>query len=481
MPPGACRLLLPVVLLASCGAPATIDAADAPVEPTAASIANAVDPIVRRAITDEGVPGVAFVFVHGDRIVYQQGYGMADRERREAVDVERTVWPLASVSKLFTGVAALQLVDRGQLTLDANVNDRLRRIKVPAQGHPSITLAQLLAHTSGLDELPGRQFDPDKGPPPSLAEFLASRLVRYRAPGLFTAYSSYGIALAGVAIEDAGGVSYDEFVRRNILEPCGMKSARIMQRRGDEKGVATPYEIDDGRATPIAYEWYVTTPTSSLVASAPDMARFAMLHLADGRCGDQHVLSEKLTRAMRSQQATIHPAVPGWGFAFQLDVENGRHLAEHGGDIGGFSALFTLIPEERAAFFIVNHGEGSDLRFRVKSVLLDALYPHVEPRVVPEPNPARAAQLREYQGRYRSSLACHTCTDVGPGQDFELGANADGTLELWDSKWVPLERDLFVRADGERLLGFGRDTDGRIAVLSGGSWRVLDRVPDAPR
>ena len=100
-----------------------------------------------------------------------------------------------------------------------------------------------------------------------------------------------------------------------------------------------------------------------------------MLHLADGRCNGRKILSESLSRSMRTQQATIHPAVPGWGYAFQLDVDNGRQLAEHGGDIGGFSSLFAVIPEERSAFFIVNHGEGHDLRFRVKRALLDALYP----------------------------------------------------------------------------------------------------------
>jgi len=470
--------------LVACDSPSSTssDASPAPppvavqAAPTASAIASAVDPIIRRALIDEEIPGAAFVFVHGDQVVYAQGYGMADQERRVAVDIERTVWPIASVTKLFTGVAALQLVDSGDLGFDQDINRYLRQLAVPAQGYPPITLAHLLSHTSGLDELPGRQFDPDKGPRPSLGEFLKDRLVRYRAPGLYTAYSSYGMALAGVAIEDASGLPYDEFVRRRILEPCGMTTARIMQRRGDEQGVATPYAIEDGHATPGQHEWYVTTPTSSLVATAADMARFAMLHLADGRCKDRQILSESLARSMRTQQATIHPAVPGWGYAFQLDVDNGRQLAEHGGDIGGFSSLLTLIPEERSAFFIVNHGEGNDLRFRVKRALLDALYPGPQARAVPKADPARLPGLREYEGRYRSSLACHSCRDVGPEQDFEIAVRADGVLELWGQEWLPLERDLFVRADGERLLGFGRDKLGHVEVVSGGSWRVADRL-----
>ena len=478
--------VLPVVVsatLVACGSGSDAGPAQAAAKsaPSAEAIAHAVDPVIRRALAEEGIPGAAFVFVYEDQVVYAQGYGMADQERRVAVDVERTVWPIASVTKLFTGVAALQLVDSGDLALDQDINRYLRQIAVPSQGYPPITLAHLLSHTSGLDEIPGRQFDPDSSPPPPLAKFLDGRLLRYRAPGLYTAYSSYGVALAGVAIEDASGLTYEEFVRRRILEPCGMNTARIMRRRGDERGVATPYAIEDGHATSIPYEWYVTTPTSSLVATATDMARFAMLHLADGRCNDRKILSESLSRSMRTQQATIHPAVPGWGYAFQLDVDNGRQLAEHGGDIGGFSSLFAVIPEERSAFFIVNHGEGHDLRFRVKRALLDALYPGPPAHVVPKTDPALTPSLREYGGLYRSSLACHSCREVDPEQDFEVAVGADGVLELWGQEWVPLERDLFVRTDGERLLGFARDKRGQVAVVSGGSWRVADRLPATPR
>ena len=478
-----CAMVLAAQVASGAASSETVDSKPLPAaggaETTASTIANAVDPIIRRAMSEEGIPGAAFIFVHADRVVYAQGYGMADLEKRVPVDVERTVWPIASVTKLFTGVAAMQLVDGGDLVLDQDINRSLRQVTVPAQGYPPITLAHLLAHTSGLDELPGRQFDPDKGSPPRLGKFLDGRLVRYRAPGLYTAYSSYGIALVGVAIEDASGLTYEEFVRRRILAPCDMTTARIMQRRGDEQGVATPYEMEDGRATRVAHEWYVTAPTSSLVSSVPDMARFAMMHLADGRCGGEQVLSARLAQAMRTQQATIHPAVPGWGYAFQLDVHNGRQLAEHGGDIAGFSSLLVLIPGERSAFFIVNHGQGNDLRFRVKSALLDALYPGPKAHAVPRADPARAAGLGEYAGRYLSSFACHTC-DADPEQDFVVSVRDDGALELWGQEWLPLERDLFVRADGERLLGFARDNRGRVAVVSGGSWRVADRVERNP-
>ena len=106
--------MLTCVALAACGARTLANPESQAASPPAAippalqaeTIASTVDPLIRSALAEEGIPGAAFVFVQGDRVVYAQGYGTADRERGAPVDVERTVWPVASITKLFTGVAA---------------------------------------------------------------------------------------------------------------------------------------------------------------------------------------------------------------------------------------------------------------------------------------------------------------------------------------------------------------------------------------
>lgn len=476
-------LLLTILLLAACAQ----SQLPAPVLPAAScetparsakakEVAAIVDPIIREAIERGGVPGAAFVFVEDGRVVYERSYGFADRELGRAANGE-TLWPLASVSKVFIAAAALREVDRGALALDAPINDALRRVEAPSSYGVPVTLAHLLSHRSGFDEIPGRQFDPKAGSAPELAQFLSTRLKPYRAPGEVAAYSTYGIALAAVAVADSSGIKYPEYLKSHLFAPCGMNSTRFMMKPGDEVGVATPYEVDDGVARPIPYEWYVTAPTSSLVATTGDVARFMIMNLNGGLCGNTRILSEPLARAMRTQQTAIHPRVPGWGYGFQIDGENSRWLAEHGGDIGGFSALLTLIPGERAGFFIVSHGEGTDLRFRVKQALIDGLYPDPDRVVLPRPDPKDREKLQQYAGRYRSSLACHTCSERR-GEDFELTVPGDGTIELWHQRWVPVARDLFMRDDGERMLAFGRDARGRISVVGAGSWRVAERIED---
>ena len=102
-----------------------------------------------------GIPGAAFVFVRDGRTVYERGYGVSDVSDGTPVDPAETIWPIASITKLITSVAALQLVERGLLALDEDINRYLVRVQVPSQGYPPLTLRHLLSHTSGLDELPG--------------------------------------------------------------------------------------------------------------------------------------------------------------------------------------------------------------------------------------------------------------------------------------------------------------------------------------
>jgi CubicO group peptidase (beta-lactamase class C family) len=275
------------------------------------------------------------------------------------------VWPIASITKTVTALAALQLVADGRIKLDDDLNRYLKRLQVPAQGYAPLTLRHILSHTGALDEIPGRRYDGKQAP--DMAEFLKDKLVRLSRPGKLTAYSTYGIALAGVLIEDVSGQSYADYLKQHIFTPAGMSSARAMLRQGDEKGVATPYEIDDGHATAIQYEWYQTPPTSSMVATAADMGRLLLcISRMDARVATSCCRLHCRARCMSSRRR-IHPDLPGWSLGFQLDNSNGVAMVEHGGDIAGFSALFTLMPDKHEGFFIVNHGESGDLRYRVQA------------------------------------------------------------------------------------------------------------------
>ena len=158
-----------------------------------------------------------------------------------------------------------------------------------------------------------------------------------------------------------------------------------------------------------------------------------------------------------------------------LDRVNGRDVAEHGGDIGGFAGLLVVVPEERLGFFIMHHGEGSSLRFKLRQMLLDQL----APGQAAAPVALAGVDLAPYAGTYRASFNCHSCADRPPVPEFAVTVEG-GALGLWGDRWLPIARDLFAREDGRAKLAFVRDGAGRVVALSGGSWRVGERIADAP-
>jgi CubicO group peptidase (beta-lactamase class C family) len=427
---------------------------------------DSIDSQIESALRKSGTPGAALVIVRDGKIIHARGYGYADPESHLTATPD-TVWPMASITKVLTAIGTMQLVQSGKISLVADVNKNLKRVHVPDTFPKPITVGDLLRHTSGLDEIPGRRFENGNDVPP-FDKFLAQHLVRYRAPGDFASYSSYGMSLAGLLIEDVSGLNYSEYIDAHIFKPLEMKSARIMTKAGDEKGLATPYEIEDGKAQRINYEWYATPPVASAVVSANDMAKL----LIDLTSDKPKLLSRSTLQQMFSTQATLHPSVPGWGYGFQLDDFDGNKIAEHGGDIGGFAGLLSIVPEKRFGMFIMHHGEGSSLRFDVRKAILEKYFPG-DAKV---PNPIRNVDLKPYAGKYRASFQCHTCSDPPDVPEFEVTINKDDTLQLWGSRWIPIGKDLFARDDGRARLAFVRDAKEKVVALSGGSWRVGERL-----
>ena len=452
-------------------------AATPPKTISSTDLAGLLDPVFERGMEDERIPGAAFALVADGRIVWSRGYGVIDAETRAPVSPGSTRWPFASITKVVTATAVVQLAERDRVRLDADANDFLRSVRVPATYAAPVTVADLLRHTDGFDEIPGR-LAPNREAVQPLREFLRGRLLRVAPPGGITRYGSYGIALAGLLVEDVTGVPYADYVRTEILAPLGMTRSSIGVPAGAEASLATPYADEDGQTRAIAPEWYHTPPTSSLVGTVEDMARFAIAHLDDAG-GGAGILGPAARRRMQEQHATVHPAMPGWGLGWQLDDANGLRVLEHGGDIGGFAALVVLVPDERVGFVVVHHLEGSTLRFAVKRAILDRYFPDRRALHAPKPSPtASAERARRFAGEYLANNYCRSCPGgAASAQRFAVEALPDGTLRLWDTRWIETAPLLFVSEDGKRRIGFREDESGRIVAISAGSWKVLERSP----
>lgn len=189
------------------------------------------------------VPGGALAVVKNGKLVYARGYGWADREKRQAAQAD-SLFRIASISKPFTAVAVLQLVERGKLRLDDRAFDLLKLAPVVAKGDApdprlaKITIRQLLQHSGGWDR--EKSFDP-MFRPGQIAETVGSpaparpdAVIRYMLgkpldndPGTHYAYSNFGYCVLGRVIEKVSGLGYEEYVRKNVLAPAHITTMRI--------------------------------------------------------------------------------------------------------------------------------------------------------------------------------------------------------------------------------------------------------------
>jgi CubicO group peptidase (beta-lactamase class C family) len=450
--------------------------------PDSVAVARLVDSLVPAAMRDEHLPGAVVAVVANGKLLFARGYGVADLESRRPVSPESTIFRIGSISKVFTATAVAQLADRGRLDLRADANRYLTRLTLPASGDRPVTAWHLLTHSAAFDEVrPGTQAERESLLLP-LDRFLRGKLVRLGAPGEVTSYSTYGMTVAGMLVEDVSGLAFEEYLRRNLWMPLDMDHTSIRIPVADRRLAATLYDVDSGKVVRAPWEWYHTTPASSINSTALDMARFMATMLNGGTLPTSFgpglgrtVLSPRMTREMLAQQLTMHPQLPGFGLGWQLSDANGERVVEHGGDVAGAASLVTLLPDRGVGLFVASHREGSSLRYTLRQALLDRFYPRAatSPVVAMHHDGARA---KRYAGHYRASIFCHSCAQPMPVFEADVTANPDGTISLNNATWVEVADGFFRSADGTRRIGFRTDAGGVVTHFSAGSFQVMERV-----
>jgi len=445
-----------------------------------AELAGFVDTLITGQMAKENIPGAVFLLVQNGKVLYQRGYGFANISRLQPVNPETTIWRIGSISKVFTATAVVQLADRGRYRLTDDVNRYLTRFKIPATFPQAVTFEHLLTHTAGFDEIrPGTRAETAAGLLP-LGDFLANKLIRLRPPGRTISYSTYGITLAGYLVEQVSGTDFEAYLARNIWAPLGMTRTNIAVPDSLRADLAQGYEYDAGVNKLADWEWYHTTPASSINASAADMGRFIIAHLQDGRYGRTRIMSESAARDMHRQHVTSHPRLAGFAYGFYEAFTNGERLLEHGGNVEGFSAQLTLIPTRGIGFFIASQHEPARLRDVVQAALLDHYFPaSKKDETAPVPIPGYRERAPHFAGTYELNQFCHSC---GSGRReytrFEVKANPDGTISITRNPepFVEVEPLFFQRVRGTGGVAFREDASGRVTLMAGDSWIVLERI-----
>ena len=327
-------------------------------------------------MADLHVPGVTIAAISAGHIDWARGYGVA--ELRGSAVTPKTLFSAESMSKPVTALAVLKLYEQHKIKLDRNVNDYLKRWKLPESSLPgpkTVTVRQLLTHTSGIGTHNGELYDPSK-PLPTLLNDLdgvpPSRTPAVRieeTPGVKFHYANGGYEVLQLLIEDVTGESFTSFVDENILKPAGMtRSSYAVPLSDNLAGQAATAYLGDHAIPPRKY--YNSNAAGGGLWSTPtDMAKLSIEVQREYDGTSSKILKQSTIRQMLVPGPEMMPGMLQ-GLGFVIGGKAGAHFMEHGGSGIFHNEMVAYFQGERNGLVVM--ASGSSAGVLVEEVLRSA-------------------------------------------------------------------------------------------------------------
>ena len=319
---------------------------DSRIDPRMGAALREVETTLAADFAKDGVGGLSIGVVSGKQLVWSRHYGYADPDAKRAPDNE-TAYRIGSITKQFTALALLQLVEQGRMRLTDPLEKYVpeaRSVKAPPAGTPPITLLQVATMHAGLAREPGCA-NHSVGPVAVWAKIVVDCLPQtsyVNEPGTTYLYSNIGYASLGLAIERAGGASFIAQVTDGILKPLGMtRSAfdatpavranlahgHVRSANGTGNRTAPDRELE-GRGYRV--------PNGAMFSTINDLARFVAWELGEGPAGilKKETQDANYARAFFSNAAMTS----GYGVGFQISRRDDVVMLGHGGSTAGYHA-----------------------------------------------------------------------------------------------------------------------------------------------
>jgi CubicO group peptidase (beta-lactamase class C family) len=402
---------------------------------TAGDLHRFLDSFVNRQLERSGIPGAVVVVVDRGKVLAANGYGFADIATRRPMTADRTLVNVASIKKLFEGVAVMQLVERGRLNLDQDVSTYLDfSIPTPKGGVP-VTLRRLMTHRAGFE-------DRFKNSNRSFAELLPLRLFPY---GDVPAYSNYGASLTGYILARVSGTSTASYVAAHVLAPLGMDSSAFAVRPPPTLAplMAVGYQVRSG-APPSRLDEYFTD--LQLDATGDDMARFLLAVLGGGTLGSHRILRPETLATMMERQVAAPLAAMGLNF-YERDVDGIRFVG-HRGDTSAFQSDVLFAPKSGFGLYVAYNAEGDGSPRDDLEQALVARYFAPPAKFVStfSPRPADATAVAGWYERTRRADSNLFAIEELFAQR-RVRADADGSITTGNAGWFVKDPATVIRRE----------------------------------
>jgi CubicO group peptidase (beta-lactamase class C family) len=447
-----------------------------------------LDGVMAAHLKAQKVAGATLSVVKDGKLYFAKGYGFANVEKRIPVDAALTLFEPASISKLFTWTAIMQLVEQGKVALDADVNTYLTQFKIPNTYPQPVTIKHLLTHTAGFED-GGIGYDDARSEKDllPLARVLGEHIpARVRPPqsdfarGDQSSYSNYGASLAGLVVANVAGMSFEDYVDKHIFAPLGMTSSTFRQPLPGPLAarLATGYSYEEFGQKAQDFAWMNTGPAGNLSSTATDMAKFMIAHLQHGEYNGARILKAETAKLMHARALSPNPHVNGDALGFYETWINGRRLIGHGGDLAYFHSDLWLLPEDNLGVFVSYNSASASIDFSMRDDLIEAFMERYYPARVPavKPSPDFAERAAKYAGHYRVNRHAYSNNQMifSPALDMVVTPTEQDTLvvkfsffDLFADQYVEVAPSVFRSATRGHTVAFVEDGEGNVTDLVG--------------
>ncbi len=436
------------------------------------------DPIrksIRAGMMKRNVPSISVSVAKDGKIIWEEGFGWADRERRIASD-ENTMYSLASISKPITATGLMTLVAAGKVDLDKPINDYLGAAKIRA--HVGIadeaTVRRIANHSAGLPEHFQFFYENEPWRPASPDETILRYGDLYSKPGERFQYSNLDYGVLDYVISRVSGRSLAEYMRSEVFLKLGMTRTSIGVDPGLKDFVATRYDGED--LTPIVPYQFDHNGASAVYSSAHDLVRFGIFSLKEHLPDQFPILTDQALDQMQQSTITDRPGI-GYGIGWNIDTTTKYRIVTHSGGMPGVATWLRLVPSERLVIVVLCN-ENDHLAHEVADDITAFMLPgwaSQDPGPRPAPAPPSKMMIGVWKGAvetYREKIPLQfTILPSGEvkaklGDQLEtlvngstfandtLGGVMNGNIHLPDASRRPYILSLSLRVrDGDVLSG----------------------------
>ena len=314
-----------------------------------------------------GVTSIQYAVIDHGKMVFSGGEGYADVDMKKKPD-QNTMYTLASISKMYTTVAVLQLVDQGKIDLDQPVTKYIPEFTMKDERYKQITVRMLLNHSSGLRGGNASNLllygDVYQGATKNFLENIKEEPLSHN-PGEYSVYSNDGFTLAELVVEHVTGLTFTQYIHEKILSPLKLKNTYTAAESFAHGRLANVYVAGTYK---LPYENFTTIGAGGIYSSAEDVCRFAQTFMKD----NNGILSEKSIELMQQEEYKrgLYFEDPyasctyglGWDSVHIHSLEGyGIQAMFKGGDSGNSSSSVLVLPKEDIAVAVLSVGSSSGI------------------------------------------------------------------------------------------------------------------------